>query len=170
MSLSRILVALPLEDDSAQIAERAIQLALQHQAEIVAVHVIEGVPVPDTILLPDLDVPALAGQIAAQRTSEMQALFDRVSVLSTVLVETGKPHAVIDSLARSCDADLIVIGPGNAKTLREKVFGSTADRVIRSAPCPVLVVRGASPTPYRHLAIGVDFSDYARGAARHAYP
>jgi nucleotide-binding universal stress UspA family protein len=110
----------------------------------------------------------LFDRIVTQGTSDVQALFDGAAVLSSVLVETGKPHTIIDALARSCDADLIVIGAGNAKTLREKIFGSTADRVIRRAPCPVLVVRGASPDPYRHLVIGVDFSDYARAAARHA--
>jgi nucleotide-binding universal stress UspA family protein len=168
MSLKRILVALSLEDDSLQIARRAIQLASQHEAEIVAVHVIEGVSLPDPELPPTVDGRTLFDRIVTQGTSDVQALFDGAAVLSSVLVETGKPHTIIDALARSCDADLIVIGAGNAKTLREKIFGSTADRVIRRAPCPVLVVRGASPDPYRHLVIGVDFSDYARAAARHA--
>lgn len=167
MSLKRIVVALSMEDDSIQIAQRAMQLSSQHQAEIVAVHVIEGAPVSDQLLPPHLNMDALSGQMVVQRTREVQALFEGSS--SSVVVETGKPHAVIDRLARSYRADLLVIGPGNAKTLREKVFGSTADRVIRVAPCPVLVVRSPSLGPYRHIAIGVDFSDYAKAAARHAF-
>src|SRR5690606_9808297 len=139
MSLERIVVALSLEDESTQIAQRAMQLSSQHQAELDAVHVLEGAPLSDQLSHPPRSLDALSGQMVVQRTKEVQALFNGAS--SSVVVETGKPHAVIERLVRSYRPDLIVIGPSNAKTLREKVLGSSADRVIRSAPCPVLVVR-----------------------------
>lgn len=166
MAIRTILIAVAMQDGDERIAARAVQLAIQHGAQLIAVHVVEDFPEDDGYLPASLDAATLAGLVIQQRTKEVQALFKGFS--SSVVVETGKPHAVIDRLTRSYRADLLVIGPGNARTLREKVFGSTADRVIRSAPCPVLVVRNTSPGTYRYIASGVDFSDYSKAAARHA--
>ena len=63
---------------------------------------------------------------------------------------------------------LIVIGPGKAKNLREKVLGSTADRVVRSSSQPVLVVRSSTLDPYRRLVVAVDFSRASHAAAKAA--
>jgi len=168
MAISTILIAVAMQDGDERIAARAVQLANQHGAQLVAVHVIEDFPNDDGHLPASLDAAALARMIAKQRTGHLETLLNAAKVPPSLIVEAGKPHAVIERLAATYKADLLVIGPGIAKNLRERVFGSTADRVIRSAPCPILVVRSTSPAPYRHIAIGVDFSEYAKAAARHA--
>ncbi len=60
------------------------------------------------------------------------------------LVEVGRPDEVILKLAKSYGADLVVVGSHGYGTLGKMLIGSTADRVLRRAPCPVLVVRGAT--------------------------
>ncbi|WIY52023.1 universal stress protein [Devosia sp. YIM 151766] len=165
MSIKIILVAMALEDDSTQVADRAIALANEHKAQLVGVHIVETLPPRDPDLPLSIDTDALSAMIREERAGQLQALLQKADRPAIVHIDAGKPHAIIETLARSHHADLIVIGPGIARNLREKVFGSTADRVVRCAPCPVLIVRKHALGPYGHVAIGVDFSDHAKAAA-----
>ncbi|MDX3893823.1 universal stress protein [Pusillimonas sp.] len=164
MPINTILVALALDDTSKRIADRAVQLADQHKAQLVGVHVVEKLHLHASDLPAPLDAQALAGMVEDRGARQLKSLLKKAAT-SIVHVESGKPHEVIERLARSHGADLIVIGPGVAKNLREKVFGSTADRVVRCATCPVLVVRKDSYAPYRRIAVGVDCSGPGRAAA-----
>lgn len=86
-----------------------------------------------------------------------------------IVVSAGKPCQIIDEIAEREAADLVVIGPGKARNIREKVFGSTADRTVRSSPRPVLVVRSpAASDPYRRLVVAADFSTASQAAAEAA--
>ena len=55
------------------------------------------------------------------------------------VVEVGEPCAVILSMAKTIDADLVVLSTRGRDSLRDAVLGTHAQRVIRHAPCPVLV-------------------------------
>lgn len=165
MKIKTILVALTLEDDSPRVAGRAIQLAEQHGARLIGLHVIEDFPLGDAGLPDALAPDELAGAVKADGTARLRALLETAEQEAAIHVETGKPHDAIMLLAAAQDADLIVIGPGVPKSLREKMFGSTADRVVRSSSCPVLVVRQNAGAPYGHIVIGMDFSEHARAAA-----
>ena len=61
--------------------------------------------------------------------------------LKEVIVRVGTAFEVITNLARDCEADLIVITTHGHTGLKHVFLGSTAERVVRHAPCPVLVVR-----------------------------
>lgn len=168
-NIKTILIALDLEDDDSQhVANRAIQLASQHKAQIIGVHVIENLPLQDANLPPSIDTVALSGIIQEQKRHQLQSRLAGAEESAVLHLTTGKPHDAIEALALSHRVDLIIIGPGVRKNLKEKVFGSTADRVVRSASCPVLIVRSDANAPYRHIAIGVDFSEYAQAAAQWA--
>ena len=56
-----------------------------------------------------------------------------------LVVEPGEPCAVILSTAKAIDAELVVLSTGGRDSLRDVVLGTHAQRVIRHAPCPVLV-------------------------------
>lgn len=164
MPLETIVVALALEDDDQQIAKRAVQLANQHQAQLIAVHVTDSLPEQDTPLPPAIDAAALANMVCEQSAEQLRTLLAGADKPATIQVDTGKAHEVIQHIAHNCKADLLIIGPGAAVGLREKLFGSTADRLVRTAPCPVLVVRSEVKGPYARIAVGVDFTDYASAA------
>lgn len=168
MTIKVIIAALALEGDDERIAARAIQLASQHGARIVAVHVMENLPVDDGQLPASLDSAFLTDMIAEHKTAQLRTLMEAATSAVSLVVEAGKPHAIIEKLAASCKADLLVMGPGIARSLREKMFGSTADRVVRGAPCPIIIVRGDSGETYRHIVIGVDFSRHSQAAAQWA--
>jgi nucleotide-binding universal stress UspA family protein len=60
---------------------------------------------------------------------------------STTLLRTGQPHTEIVEAARELGADLIVLSTHGHTGLTHALLGSTAEKVVRHAPCPVLVVR-----------------------------
>ena len=62
-------------------------------------------------------------------------------ILKEVLVDVGTAFEVITNVAHDCQADLIVITTHGYTGIKHVFMGSTAERVVRHAPCPVLVVR-----------------------------
>lgn len=83
--------------------------------------------------------------------------------------EEGQPWETILRTAVSVNADLIAVGdPVGAIGLPERLLGSTAERVVRQAPCSVLVSCGRLRDDYRgaRIAVGVDFSVHGIEAVR----
>ena len=83
---------------------------------------------------------------------------------------SGRPFEEICKLAREIDADLIVLGSRGHSGLKKVLLGSTAERVVRHAPCPVLVPRRQRfkavigldrrmRLTLRNILVPVDFSD-----------
>ncbi len=62
--------------------------------------------------------------------------------VEAVLVRHGKPFDEIVKTARALKSDLIIIATHGHTGLKHVLLGSTAERVIRYAPCAVLAVRG----------------------------
>lgn len=78
----------------------------------------------------------------------------------------GAPHHEITELARRIRADLIVVGASEAGAIHRAFLGSTADRVVRKAPCPILVVRSETAFPPAQALIPVDLSPASANALR----
>jgi nucleotide-binding universal stress UspA family protein len=85
-------------------------------------------------------------------------------------VEAGRPYEEVCKLAREIAADLIVMATRGESGLKHLLLGSTTERVIRFAPCPVLVPRGKeyeavlalgekSKLKIRKILVPVDFSE-----------
>ena len=80
-------------------------------------------------------------------------------------------RAIIDE-ADAVDADLLVIGSHGRSGFERLLMGSTAERVVRKSPRPVLVVPAQSAPPcggrFRQIVSGIDFSAASLQAFRHA--
>ena len=72
-------------------------------------------------------------------------------------VRRGSPHRMLPELAAEIGAGLLVVG-ATAGGLLHRRLGSTTDRVLRRAHCPVLVVRGGLPVPPKKVLAPVDLS------------
>lgn len=83
-------------------------------------------------------------------------------------VRYGRPAAQIAAAAREFGADLLVIGAHGAHPVRDLVMGSTAQKLLRIAPCPLLVVKRPPPFDYRTVLLPTDFSAPAAQAAEAA--
>jgi nucleotide-binding universal stress UspA family protein len=84
-------------------------------------------------------------------------------------IQTGRPDEEICRLARELNIGLIILGSRGNSGLKRVVLGSTAERVVRFSPCPVLVVRRRK----RKFKIGkilapVDFSECSMAGAVYA--
>jgi len=76
----------------------------------------------------------------------------------------GPPARVIANLARACETSLVVVGAAPNRSWR--ALGSTADRVLRLAPCPVLLMRPGLELPLRRVLAPVDLSALSAQALR----
>ncbi|HYO16936.1 MAG TPA: universal stress protein [Thermoanaerobaculia bacterium] len=72
-------------------------------------------------------------------------------------LENGPSHRALSDLAERMDADLLVVGH-RADGRMTHLLGSTAERVVRKAHCPVLVVRGGLTIPPQRVVAPVDLS------------
>src|SRR5690625_877421 len=149
MQLKTILVGLTLDEDSEKIVSRALQLAAQHNATLIGVHVIEDSALQDSGVLPSGNVSTLTRLIEDESKRKLESLFTSQAENVVLHIESGKAYKVIEKVAALHDVDVIVIGPGAASGLRERLFGSTADYLVRYASCPVLVVRRNARIPYQ---------------------
>ncbi|MBW8319121.1 MAG: universal stress protein [Rhizobium sp.] len=79
-------------------------------------------------------------------------------------VVLAEPSQAIVQTARESRPDLLVIGPHRRQLFRDIFVGTTAERTIRNAPCPVLMVNATPAGPYRHVLLTTDLSDGSRDA------
>jgi universal stress protein A len=139
----RICCAVDFSDPSRFAMEEAADLARRFQAQLTIVHVAEPPPiVPIDVIVPaersfetvSVDV---ARSVAAWR-SEAAA---RAATAVRSAIRIGAPAEEILRFAREEAMDLVVLGTHGRTGLKHLVLGSVAERVVRQAPCPVLVVR-----------------------------
>jgi nucleotide-binding universal stress UspA family protein len=79
-------------------------------------------------------------------------------------VQVDAPHRAVLRRARRLGAGLVVLGPHRLRRVADRLLGTTADRVIRAAECPVLVARGEPRLPLRRITVPIDPRDPATGA------
>lgn len=163
MSITTILAALAFEDPDDPVLARAQLLAQERGAKLILLHLIENQALDDTLLPPAAQGRPLSEQLIQEATQKAKLQ----SGTAEVVVQIGKAASAILELAQQRGADLVVIGAGKPKTIRERMFGSTADRVTRMSPAPVLIARGPA-LPYQRVATAMDFSDAAQAAAQAA--
>lgn len=63
------------------------------------------------------------------------------SLKYNILIKTGKPFMEVIETASEVDADLIIIATHGHTGVEHLLFGSTSEKVVRKAPCPVLTLR-----------------------------
>lgn len=155
--MKTILVAIDLEQDAGSLLARASQLALRHEAAIVVQTVMD---------ISGAETCVHSEAMERHAREELKAAIGATDLGSapSLRVECGVPHRAITRAARDLSADVILIGPGRPTTTMERVFGSTADRIVRTSAVPVLVVRGEAPRPYNRVAVAIDFSPHSATA------
>lgn len=80
----------------------------------------------------------------------------------------GEPGAAIVDFARQVVADLIVVATPREGQVRELFIGSTALRILRTAPCPVVVARARIATHYQRALVAVELDDAGQRVAHAA--
>ena len=136
----KILVLLDLSDDSEQVAIAARDLAMHSDASMLALHVVEFVPVEPLgeSLMPTAQIE---DDLIRRSREKLDALIARLALPRAVgRVESGNTKAEILRVAKQEKADLIVLGSRERHGLAILV-NFTEDTVLHAAHCDVLAVR-----------------------------
>lgn len=125
----------------------AMHLAQALGAELLLAHVVEDILVAADLPVAELDRVYEAQAAWAERELGARAAEAREAGLPTrTLLLRGAPAAAIVRAAESERASLIVMGTRGRSGVRRLLLGSVAERVVRTAPCPVLTVREPDTT------------------------
>ena len=142
--LQRILVPIDFSDPSKQALRYAVSFAKHFNAELLLVYVAEPAVYPPDFSFGQVGIPNLEREMRERGEQELQRLIKKhvagqVPVRS--LICTGKPFLEINETAKQENVDLIIIATHGQTGVEHMLFGGTAEKVVRRAPCPVLVVR-----------------------------
>ncbi|HXJ79523.1 MAG TPA: universal stress protein [Candidatus Methylomirabilis sp.] len=125
---------------------KAVDMAKANKAELLVVHVLTPVipMVGDGYVSPTVyeELEATARAHARKELERLLAKAKKAHARVKSLLLEGVPHEQITRAARSKRADLIVIGTHGRTGLAKLFLGSVAGRVVSTATCPVLTVRG----------------------------
>lgn len=167
---TRILLATDFSDASEEAGRQAHAIAARDHAILGLVHAIPA-PMPA-----DAQIPAwLASQVpnsvemgrrAREAVEKKRGDLSTGGVTVELFVEEGEGHTAIVKLAETFGADLLVVGSHGRTGLARLVLGSVAERVVREAPCPVLVAR-SSPAA-GPVVTATDFSEASKRGLRAA--
>jgi len=139
-----ILVPVDFSAPSNAALRLASGLAARFQSSVTLLHVHELLPygLPSDY---EMYAPGLRQRVAAQIEEELVAARRRAEAAGAVNIETqaieGYPAADIAKVAARGGFDLIVMGTHGRRGIQHALLGSVAERVVRTAPCPVLTVR-----------------------------
>jgi nucleotide-binding universal stress UspA family protein len=129
---------------------QAVELARLFASHLYILHVIEARPVVHDLIGID-EAGEMAVDLEEKATAAMESLAaSSASALEgvplTLEATAGRAFVEILNHARDWRADLIALGAKGATALERIVVGSTAENVMKDAPCSVLIVRGVSQT------------------------
>ncbi len=147
--LHSILVPIDFSNTSRAALRYAVKLAQDYKADISLIHVVEPEYynfVSDIILSKSTItfVEAATARLTQLAKEEIPA-----EIPARPWVQIGAPYEEIASAAKILNADWIVIATHGYTGFRHALLGSTAERVVRHAPCPVLIVREAQVQPQK---------------------
>jgi nucleotide-binding universal stress UspA family protein len=142
--LRRILIAHDFSNDAELALSYGLLLAQEYQAEIHLMHVMPFEPAPALATLPSSE--AAAFHQAARRLQSAVPAEAFLWCQIKQIVRSGQPYREILTYAEDHEIDLICLGAHGAGFSMRALFGSNADRVLRQAPCPVLITRPLKPS------------------------
>jgi len=140
----KILTAIDFSESSDFAFEYALTLARQFQSELTVMHVINEPVDLRGFYVPHISFEQLEKEIE-EGAEKMMGKFCQTKMGDftsyTTAVVAGIPYEEILRKAEETGASLIVLGTHGRTGIDHLIFGSTAERVVRSATCPVLTIR-----------------------------
>ncbi len=141
--MKRILVPTDFSDAAEKAFRYALELAGVFGSEIVLLHVLDTRIVSNIYHIHQLPPEEAREEMRRQAERELEALLDGVpagDLSVSVRTVEGIPVMAVGEVAEEIGADLIVIGRQGKTGLNHLLYGSTAEGLVRGAPCPVLTV------------------------------
>lgn len=149
--MKTILAAIDLSPVSREICDTACTLARTLAAKVVLLHVVQ--PAPLNLGTHGIAPPGLRGMLQAMITTLEKRAARQLLALQKRAARSGCPVQVVQrggfatpvlmAEAAACSADFIVIGSHGRGAAYEMLVGSTAQKILHEARCPVVVVPAA---------------------------
>jgi nucleotide-binding universal stress UspA family protein len=143
IQIKRLLSPIDFSDPSRNALRYAVAFAKQFGAELHLLYVVEPAMYPADLSFGQVgmvDIDSVLEQSAGEEIAKWQKEHVPAEVVSSVSVVHGKPFAEIIAYATANNVDMIVIATHGHSGIDHMLFGSTAEKVIRKSPCPVLTV------------------------------
>lgn len=142
--INKILVPVDFSDYSKAALKYAVNFSKMFSAELILVYVIEPVVYPPDFSMGQIAIPSVTSEFDERAKEELTKLAkDEIpqEIKVKTVLKTGKPFVEIIDTATEVDVDLIIIATHGHSGVEHILFGSTAEKVVRKAPCPVLTLR-----------------------------
>ncbi len=144
IGFQRILVGCDFSPYSELTFQYGVSLAQEFQSEVHLAHVIEPAAYKDLLRAPMEQTEGFEQDLRKKLNEKLAEMIPEEvhnwCTLKTTLL-AGQPHEELTKYAAAHDVDLIVLGVRGHSLVETLFVGSTTDRVVRKAPCPVLSVR-----------------------------
>jgi len=142
--IKKILVPIDFSDYSKSALKYAVSFAKLFNSEMVLIYVVEPVIYPPDFSMGQIAIPSVNTEWDKTAIEQLEKLSKSEipgNIKVKTLVKTGKPFVEIIETAANENIDLIIIATHGHSGVEHILFGSTAEKVVRKAPCPVLTLR-----------------------------
>jgi len=143
-NIKKILVPVDFSDYSKSSLRYAINFVRQFHSELYLIYVVEPVIYPPDFTMGQIAIPSVDFEMDKRASEELNKLAHKEipgDIKVHPIVKTGKPFIEIIETASEENIDLIIIASHGHTGVEHLLFGSTAEKVVRKAPCPVLTLR-----------------------------
>jgi universal stress protein A len=141
-TIKKVLVPIDFSDYSKSALKYAVNFSKLFNAEIILIYVVEPVIYPPDFSMGQIAMPSLNTEWDERAKDELDKLAkSEISTSVKTILKTGKPFVEIIETAKEENIDLIIIATHGHTGVEHILFGSTAEKVVRKAPCPVLTLR-----------------------------
>jgi nucleotide-binding universal stress UspA family protein len=147
-AINKLLVAVDLSPQSANVADYAVCLAKSLDAEVVAVYIAPSIGHYVGFHVPTSSIENFVGEVVSSAEKSMEDFVKEKfsSIKATGKVVSGYAAEEIIEQAKENNVDLIVMGTHGRAGLDRILFGSVAEKVVKTSTIPVLTVRpGTDP-------------------------
>ena len=144
LKIKKVLVPIDFSDYSKNSLRYAVDFVKQFGAELYLIYVVEPVIYPPDFSMGQIAIPSVDLEMDKRAVEELEKLAKKEiphEIKVNTIVKTGKPFIEIIETASEEKIDLIIISTHGHTGMEHILFGSTAEKVVRKAPCPVLTLR-----------------------------
>jgi len=145
MECKKVLFPTDFSEGALKALPYAVDLARHFSARLYLVHVVYDIATASGLYVPHVSINEMYKEIESGALKELEkfgyALRKDIKDVEYHVLR-GVPYEEIIKFAADNAVDLIVIGTHGRRGIDRVLFGSTAERVVRYAKCPVLTVRG----------------------------
>ena len=144
MQIKTILFPTDFSQGARAAMDYAISLARDYKARLILLYVIQDISIAEWYIPSSISAADLVEDMEKSAAREMEKwgteAAAKIGAVDKAVVR-GVPFVEIIRTAKEKNADMIVIGTHGRTGIDHMLFGSTAEKVVRKSPCPVLTVR-----------------------------